>query len=183
MRRRQCLLVLLVVMLCLPALVRAQGSADEARLVPPAPGLARAPFDKPLALKIETPDGTYFVKLVGESDGPARIPLPTTSGLQSLQVAASLGPAGRVSVALSAVENELFITPIGSYHLQRTSKDPILLEDLIPYGLLGWTMSVGTIDEAGVGGCCGCGAVSCCPNAGKCLTCGDCGACCRKPAV
>lgn len=140
-------------------------------------------LEQPLALRIETPNGIYFVRVVGEIDGPARIPVSGVKGLKALEVATELHKRGGVSVALSAVVDELFITPIGGYEIAGRGGDAIILAELNAYGLAGWTMSLTNIQEEVADGCCGCGSLTCCPFRGKCLECGGCGSCCDKPAT
>ncbi|MCP4661830.1 MAG: hypothetical protein GY856_41030 [bacterium] len=160
-----------------------------------------------LALQITTPKGTFFIDLLGGSDGPVVIPVESAL-TGAIQVTTRLQKEDMLRVVLHSVVDDLTIQPIGAYKLSLPDDmdfvnrnwadwfqgEPIK-EDLPKSGsqqgaeiplrklkaleLDGWSMVVTTFPQLFQSdcGCCGCGSLSCCPRSGESVACGHCGTC------
>ncbi len=162
-------------------------------------------FEQGVALEITRPGGRIYMDLLSQSDGPARIPL-RKAATPALQISTSFLEDGRLRVVIHSVADEETIQLLATHDLafpeaawranrlamrgnltaadlatlaeQLTEK--VYLSELSSLGLEGWSMQLAvpalTRDNCA---CCSCGSsLYCCPNAGFCLGCGNCGDCC-----
>jgi len=158
-----------------------------------------------LALEIANPEGSVYIDIFRESDGPVRVPVQSAQA-DSLQISTRVESPTTLRVVIHSVTDSLMINLVGSYEMSlpaeadpfskfaelRTSTDDLLdeiqLYELASLDLDDWMMRL-TILRPSLNkqeqncGCCSCGGLYCCPSAGKCIGCGDCGDCCCAGGV
>jgi hypothetical protein len=174
-RRQNCIVCLSFLLLAVVGSVAASAGGAEAA---GNGGPKRDRADNTPYIKISTPDGTIQVRFFGESDGPIQIPLKSER-YTALLLSPELTEQGwRVDLGIQ--EDVFKISPIGRYDLTMGRDVPI--EELDRLGIEDWSMRLETGGPMEmIDGCCGCGRLNCCPNAGKCMGCGGCGTCCGGP--
>lgn len=159
-----------------------------------------------LALEIANPEGSVYIDMFRESDGPVRVPVQSAYA-DSLQISTRIESPTTLSVVIHSVTDSLTVNLIGSYEMDlpaefdpfskladlRTSTDDLFdeiqLYELESLDLDDWVMRLTILrpslnkQEQSTCECCSCGGLYCCPNAGKCIGCGSCGDCCCTGGV
>lgn len=157
---------------------------------------AKAPPVRPaLEVRIHLPSGRTFGVPVGNLVGviPAneggvvglRINPSVDGQLVRVVVTALVADGRKIKGATCTDLDKWPARPVGSYTL--SPGDNLVLSGLARYGLRNVALSVAAMPARLVAAaaspntslCCDCG-VTCCPNPGKCIGCGDCGQCCLK---
>jgi hypothetical protein len=81
-----------------------------------AQDLAKPAVAEP-TLKISTPDGDVYIRLLEDSDGPVRIPLKDNTYSTALEIATEIRQEGVVRVVINSLTSDTSMEPVGIYEL------------------------------------------------------------------
>jgi hypothetical protein len=141
-------------------------------------------------VKIERPEGVCYWQIMG-ADSLLRMPVKD-AGFATLLLSAQI-VGDKLQVAAAGESQPLETTLLGRYSLQFKGEGREAAEKAVPADALRfggrepWRLGImppadfiALHTKGGVAGCCKCEMykVTCCPNAGACLSCGTCGDCC-----
>jgi hypothetical protein len=145
--------------------------------------LAAAEVEEPVraVVEIRSEEGRCFWSVSGDGE---LVRLPIEHEDYSALLLSTHFTDDQLLLTVAGEQKPLETTGLGTFILSLEGKAGGPVNVLQKSGAAGWDIQLAPADPTtapGVGQCCSCHGVRilCCPNTGKCLSCGSCGSCCN----